>query len=63
MLLEKVIWFAALGAAAIGGTLAAVIAGAAPGVPPRGTVRTTCDGGSGTLCVRCAYIASIALMK
>lgn len=28
------------------GTFAAVIAGADPGVPPRGVVRTTCDAGS-----------------
>ena len=40
---------AAAGEALIGGTLAAVIAGAVPGVPPRGNVRTSCDGGSGTL--------------
>lgn len=28
------------------GTFAVVIAGAAPGMPPRGVVRTTCDAGS-----------------
>ena len=53
------------GAAAIGGTLAAVIGGATHGYsgPQRGVVCTTCDGGSGVPCVRCAYIASIARTK
>ena len=45
MLLLKVMTSAAAGVAAIGGTLAVVIAGAAPGEPPRGVVRTTCDAG------------------
>jgi len=31
------------------GKFATVNTGAVPGVPPRGTVRVTCDGGSGVL--------------
>ena len=42
----NVIWSATAGVLEIGGTFAVVICGAAPGVPPRGVVRTTCDGGS-----------------
>ena len=61
MLPENVIWFAAAGALEIGGTLAVVINGASPGVPPRGTVRTPCESGSGTFNVSFAYTASIAL--
>ena len=60
---ENVIWFAAAGALEIGGTLKVVTAGADPGVPPRGTVRTTCAGGSGVFAVRFAHTLSIALMK
>jgi len=41
---ENVIWLAAAGVAEIGGTLAVVISGADPGVPPRGIVRKTCAG-------------------
>ena len=44
----------AAGLAAIGGTFAAVMAGAAPGVPPRGVVRTTCEGGRGVPFLRLA---------
>src|SRR5450755_2912135 len=56
VLFENVIWSPAAGAALMGGTFARVIAGAAPGVPPRGTVRTTCDGGSAVLLFNRAYI-------
>ena len=42
----KPIWSATAGVAENAGTLAAVIAGAAPGVPPRTVVRTTWLGGS-----------------
>ena len=38
--------FAATGVVTKFGTFDAVIAGAAPGTPPRGVVRTTCDAGS-----------------
>ena len=47
VLFEKVIRSPAGGVMLIGGTFAVVIAGAAPGAPPRGVVRTSCDGGSG----------------
>src|SRR5688572_30579714 len=43
----KLIASPAGGANWIGGKLAVVIGGAAPGVPPRGVGRTTCDGGRG----------------
>ncbi len=43
---EKPIWSAAAGVALGAGTLAAVIAGAAPGAPPRGVARTTWLGGN-----------------
>ena len=52
--------FPAAGATAIGGTLPAVMAGAAPGVPPRGVVRTTWLGGSAVPFFSFAYIAFIA---
>src|SRR3990167_2955373 len=51
------------GVAASGGTLAAVMAGAAPGVPPRGTVRTTWLAGSALPVVRCSYTASSAWFR
>ncbi len=62
-MLPNVIWSAAAGFAAIGGTFASVIAGAAPGVPPRGVVRTTCEGGSGVPLRRWFHMRSIAWMK
>ena len=49
---------AAAGVVAIGGTLADVIAGAAPGVPPRGMVRTTWLGGNAVPFLRFAYMRS-----
>ena len=54
---------AAAGVAASGGTLAVVIAGAAPGLPPRGVARTTWLAGSGVPDFRCAYIAFIDWLK
>lgn len=42
------------------GTLVAAMAGAEPAVPPRGVVRTTCEGGSGVPFFRLAYTASSA---
>ena len=59
----KPIWSPAAGAATKGGTLAAVMAGAAPGTPPRGVVRTTWLGGSALPDFKWAYIASIAWLK
>ena len=59
----KSIVSAAAGAAFIEGTCAACNAGAAPGVPPRGVVRTTWLGGSAVPSFSFAYIASIAWLK
>lgn len=59
----KPIWFAATGTATNGGTLAAVMAGAAPATPPRGVVRTTWLAGKAAPDFRWAYIASIAWLK
>lgn len=56
----KVIRSVLAGEAWMGGTLAMLIAGAAPGVPPRGTVRTTWLGGSGVPFLRWLYMRSIA---
>ncbi len=58
---ENVMRFVATGAVLIGGRFALAIAGAEPGAPPRGVARTTCEGGNGTFCVRCAHMRSIAL--
>ena len=57
---ENPIWVASSGAATMPGTLAVVIAGAAPAKPPRGVARTTWLAGSAVPERRCAYIASIA---
>ena len=62
-MLLKVIAFAADGVAAIAGTFAEVIAGAAPGVPPRGVVRITCDAGIAVPFFRFAKRMSIARTK
>lgn len=59
----KPIWSAAAGDATNGGTWAAVMAGAAPGVPPRGVVRTTWLAGSGAPFFRCAHIAFMAWLE
>jgi hypothetical protein len=44
------------GSCAIGGRLLAVIGGAAPGVPPRGVVRTSWLRGSGVRFFKWSYI-------
>ena len=60
---ETVIVFAIAGVAVILGTLAVVIAGAAPGVPPRGIVRTTWLGGKGVEFLSLAQTMSMAWLK
>ena len=60
---ENVIRLPEVGCAAMGGTLAAVICGAEPGVPPRGVVRTTYDGGSAVPLRRRFQTKSIAWLK
>src|SRR6476620_8118566 len=57
------ITLAAVGVAAGGGTLAALMAGALPGVPPRGTVRTTWLGGRALPLARWSYTASSAWFR
>ena len=59
----KPIALAAAGVATKAGTLLALMAGAAPGVPPRGVVRTTWLSGSAVPDFRWAYIASMACTK
>ncbi len=62
-LFANVIWSAGAGLLDIGGTFAFVIPGACPGMPPRGMVRTTCDGGNGVPSARLAKTRSIACRK
>src|SRR5215831_7724799 len=59
----NVISLPAAGDCGIGGTFAGVICGAAPGVPPRGTVSTTCEGGRGAPLFRWAYIRLSAWIR
>ena len=59
----KRIKFDSTGAGAIGGTFAGVIGGAAPGVPPRGAVRTTWLGGNGVPSRKCRYMRFTAWTK